>query len=118
MLRRWAGPSYQWDPAELEEFVRASRTRPGSRAVQAALWQFVLRDIPALALRRHRRVRLAVPTLLLGGEKDPVSRPVPGRRTAGAAGDLEVAVVPGWHLLPETAPGIVAAAAREHFSTC
>ena len=57
MLRRWAGPSYQWDPAELEEFVRASRTRPGSRAVQQALWQFVLRDIPALALRRHRRVR-------------------------------------------------------------
>jgi pimeloyl-ACP methyl ester carboxylesterase len=118
MLRRWAGPSYQWDPAELEEFVRASRTRPGSRAVQQALWQFVLRDIPALALRRHRRVRLAVPTLLLGGEKDPVSRPAPGRRTAGQAADLEVAVVPGWHLLPETAPRMVAAAAREHFSPC
>jgi pimeloyl-ACP methyl ester carboxylesterase len=118
MLRRWAGPSYQWDPAELEEFVRASRTPPGSRAVQQALWQFVLHDIPALALRRHRRVRLAVPTLLLGGEKDPVSRPVPGRRMAGQADDLEIAVVPGWHLLPETAPRIVAAAAREHFGPC
>ena len=65
-------------------------------------------DIPVLALRRHRRAGLAVPTLLLGGEKHPVSRPVPGRPVAGQAGDLEVAVVPGWHLLPETAPRIAA----------
>jgi pimeloyl-ACP methyl ester carboxylesterase len=117
LLRRWAGPPYRWDPAELEEFVRASGTRSGSRAIQQALWQFVLRDIPALALRRHRS-RLAVPTLILGGEKDPVSRPVPSRRMAGQADDLEIAVVPGWHLLAETAPRIVASAARAQFGTC
>jgi pimeloyl-ACP methyl ester carboxylesterase len=118
LLRHWAGRRYQWDPGALEEFVRASRTQSGSRAIQQALWQFVLRDIPALALRRHSRRRLAVPTLIVGGQKDPVSRPVPSRRMANYADDLEIAIVPGWHLLAETAPRIVAAAAREHFGRC
>ena len=118
LLRRWAGRSYQWDPADLEEFIRASRTRPGAGAIQQTLWQFVLRDIPALALGRHSRGRLSVPTLILSGQKDPVSRPAPSRLMAARADDLEIAVVAGWHLLPETAPGIVAAAAREHFGRC
>ena len=72
LLRRWAGPPYRWDPAELDEFVRASGTQSGSRAIQRSLWQFVLRDIPALVA--GGRGRLAVPTLILGGAKDPVSR--------------------------------------------
>ena len=118
LLRRWAGPPYRWDPDALEEFVRASRTRSGSQAIQQALWQFVLRDIPALALLRHSRRRLAVPTLIVGGQKDPVSRPAPSRRMTEQADDLEIAVVPGWHLLAETAPRIVAAAVREHFGRC
>jgi pimeloyl-ACP methyl ester carboxylesterase len=118
MLRQWAGPSYRWDPAELEEFVRATRTRPGSRAVQQSLWQFVLRDIPRLAMRGHRRGLLAVPTLILGGAKDPVARPAPSRRLADQAGDLEIAIVPGGHLLAETAPATVADAARAHFGKC
>ena len=118
LLRRWAGPPYRWDTDDLDEFVRVSRTRSGSRAIQQALWQFVLRDIPALALRRHSRSRLAVPTLIVGGQKDPVSRPEPSRRMARHADDLEIAVVPGWHLLAETAPRIVAAAVREHFDRC
>lgn len=118
LLRRWAGPPCRWDPDALEEFVRASRTRSGSRAIQQALWQFVLRDIPALALHRHSRGRLTVPTLIVGGQKDPVSRPVSSRRMADHADDLEIALVPGWHLLAETAPRIVAAAVREHFVRC
>jgi hypothetical protein len=32
--------------------------------------------------------------------------------------DLEIAIVPGWHLLAETAPRIVAAAVRDHFGGC
>ena len=116
LLRRWAGPPYRWDPAELGEFVRASGTRSGSRAIQRALWQFVLHDIPALVAGGHGR--LAVPTLILGGEKDPVSRPVASRRMARHVRDLEIAIVPGWHLLAETAPKIVAAAVRDHFGGC
>jgi pimeloyl-ACP methyl ester carboxylesterase len=116
LLRRWAGPPYRWDPAELDEFVRASGTRSGSRAIQRSLWQFVLRDIPALVA--GGRGRLAVPTLILGGEKDPVSRPAASRRMARHVRDLEIAIVPGWHLLAETAPRIVAAAVRDHFGGC
>lgn len=116
LLRRWAGPSYRWDPAELDEFIRASGTGSGSRAIQRSLWQFVLRDIPALVA--GGRSRLTVPTLIVGGEKDPVSRPVASRRMARHVCDLEIAIVPGWHLLPETAPRIVAAAVRDHFGGC
>jgi pimeloyl-ACP methyl ester carboxylesterase len=116
LLRRWAGPPYRWDPAELDEFIRASGTRSGSRAIQRSLWQFVLRDIPALVA--GGRGRLTVPTLILGGEKDPVSRPVASRRMARHVCDLEVVIVPGWHLLAETAPRIVAAAVRDHFGGC
>jgi len=113
LLRRWAGPSYRWDPAELDEFVRASGTVSGSRAIQRALWQFVLRDIPALVA--GGRGLLTVPTLIVGGEKDPVSRPVASRRMTRHVCNLEIAIVPGWHLLAETTPRIAAAAVRGHF---
>jgi pimeloyl-ACP methyl ester carboxylesterase len=76
----------------------------------------VLRDIPALVA--GGRSQLTVPTLIVGGEKDPVSRPVASRRMARHACDLEIAIVPGRHLLAETAPRIVAAAVRDHFGGC
>lgn len=110
-LRRWAGRRYQWDDAALEEFVRASEASQTARAIQNMLWQFVLRDIPALVLGRRGR-RLTVPTLLLAGELDPVSQGACGTRHADS---LRVEIVPGGHLLPETAPAVVAAAAVEHF---
>ncbi|MGH3284726.1 MAG: alpha/beta fold hydrolase [Streptosporangiaceae bacterium] len=110
-LRQWAGRFHHWDEAALDEFVAAAQTRQAARAIQAMLWQFVLRDIPALVLGTRAR-RLTVPTLLLAGELDPVSR---GARATRQADSLRVEVVPGAHLLPESAPGLVAAAAFEHF---
>ena len=110
-LRQWAGRFYQWDEASLEEFTEATQTRQAARAIQAMLWQFVLHDIPALARgSRRRTAKLTVPTLLLAGELDPVSR---AARTL--PDNLHVEVVPGAHLLPETAPSLVAAAALDHF---
>lgn len=110
-LRQWAGRFHNWDEAALDEFVEATQTRQAARAIQAMLWQFVLRDIPAL-VRGARARRLTVPTLLLAGELDPVSRTARATRQADS---LQVEVVPGAHLLPETAPGLVAAAAFDHF---
>jgi len=104
LLRRWAGRFYHWDEAALREFVQASRTKGQSRAIERMLWQFVLHDIPALVSGRNRHRNLAVPTRILGGELDPVCRPKAG-----------VEPVPGGHLLPETAPKLVAAAARDLF---
>ena len=111
-LRQWAGRFHRWDEAALDEFTEVSRARQAARAIQAMLWQFVLHDIPRLILGSRTAKPLTVPTLLLAGELDPVSRPAPGKPGTGS---LRVAVVPGAHLLPETAPALVAAAASEHF---
>ncbi len=115
LLRRWAGPSHRWDPATLDEFVRASTGRAAARAVQQTLWQFVLHDIPGLLSGGLRGRPLTVPTLLLGGELDPVARLDPGQDLSGHADALEIEMLPGGHLLPETAPKLVAAAARDLF---
>jgi pimeloyl-ACP methyl ester carboxylesterase len=114
LLRHWAGRNYDWDPAALEEFVQASRTRTASRAIEQALWQYVLRDIPRLVTGGPRR-RLTVPTLVVGGELDPVNRQAGGQDLTAHADSLWTETVPGGHLLPETAPRLVAAAARSQF---
>lgn len=115
LLRSWAGRAHSWDDEALGEFVRASRTREGSRAVEQNLWQFVLHDIPRLALHRLDRQRLTVPTLVLAGDRDPVTRLKPLAALPAHADRLEVRVVAGGHLLPETAPDAVTAAARDWF---
>jgi pimeloyl-ACP methyl ester carboxylesterase len=111
LLRHWAGRQYEWDPAVLAEFVEASRTRDASRAIEQSLWQYVLRDIPRLVAGGPRR-RLTVPTLVIGGKLDPVSRPA----VTGRVNELCTEIVPGGHLLPETAPRLVAAAVRKQFA--
>jgi pimeloyl-ACP methyl ester carboxylesterase len=115
LLRSWAGRAHHWDEAALEEFVRASRGKEQSRVIEQNLWQFVIHDIPRLATRRMDRERLDVPTLILTGDRDPVTRLRPMPALPEHASRLEVRVVPGGHLLPETAPDAVAAAAREWF---
>lgn len=114
LLRRWAGQSYRWDQAVLDEFVQASRSSGTSRAIEQMLWQYVLRDIPALVFG-GRGNRLTVPAMVLGGELDPVCRMAPARRLGRHADNLRIEIVPGGHLLAETAPRLVAAAARQLF---
>lgn len=118
LLRRWAGRSYRWDDAVLDEFVAAYRPRERARVIEQQMWQFVLHDIPKMARGdRYRGRRLTVPTLVLAGESDPVSRPPAPGSAAGHADDLAVLTVPrGGHLLPETAPDQIAAAARVFFA--
>jgi pimeloyl-ACP methyl ester carboxylesterase len=116
LLQMWSGRRYHWDDAVLQEFAAASATPTQAHAIQQTLWQYVLHDIPALVSGSWRRAApITVPTLLLGGELDPVSRPGPARDLTPHATDLRIELVPGAHLLPETAPRIVAAAARDHF---
>ncbi|MGF1426474.1 alpha/beta fold hydrolase [Kitasatospora sp. LaBMicrA B282] len=109
VLRHWTADPSCWEPEVLEEFVQRVRTPARSRAAEQWLWQFVLHDIPALASGRHRGQRLAVPTLMLCGDRDPVTRPT--REVEG----IDVRVVPGGHLLPQEAPEAIAEAARELF---
>lgn len=114
LLRHQVADASVWQDAELTEFAAA--TSASAHAGQAMLWQYVLRDIPALARGTWRRHRLTVPTVLLGGERDNV---IPPSLLAGAgpyADDLTVRIVPGaGHFLPQERPQAVADALGELF---
>jgi len=116
LLRRGAAGPGAWQPGEVEEFVAASRQPGSARAGEALHWQFVLHDIPGIILRRHRGLRLTVPTVIMAGDKDWM---LPPKILAGAgrhADDLRLRVVPGaGHFLPGERPAVVAEMARELF---
>ncbi|MEV0094077.1 alpha/beta hydrolase [Streptomyces sp. NPDC050738] len=99
-----------WRPSDLTEY--AESTQRSAHAGQSLFWQYVLRDIPAGFRGTHRRTRLTVPTLVLGGELDPVIPPALLQGTP-LADDLAVETVPGagGHL-PEECPDRVAEAFR------
>ena len=116
LLRHGAASPAAWQPGEVEEFVAASRQPGSARAGQALHWQFVLHDIPEIIARRHRGMRLTVPTVILAGAADwmlpPALLPGAGRH----ADDLQLRVVPGaGHFLPAERPAVVAEVARELF---
>jgi pimeloyl-ACP methyl ester carboxylesterase len=101
-----------------EDYVAAAREPGTARAGEALHRAFAVRDIPALATNRFAGLRLQVPTVLLGGEHDPVFPPALLTGADGHADDLQVRVLPGaGHWLPEQRPREVAAAARELFAT-
>ena len=67
--------------------MAASRQPGSARAGEALHWQFVLHDIPAIILRRHRGMKLTVPTVILAGAEDWM---LPPKMLAGAGRhDLE-----------------------------
>ena len=110
-----AGPATA-SPAATEEFVAAIREPARARAGEALHWQYVLHDIPAFILRRHRAARLTMPALLLAGERDPFLPPGLLDGLTPHADDATVRVIPGaGHYLAEERPNVVAAAARELF---
>lgn len=110
LLRLWAGGPDVLSDSDIAEYVEGSRQPANARAGEAMNWQFVLRDIPRLLLRRDRDTRLTVPTRILAGERDVLIRPqflTGGERHVD---DLEVTVAPGCgHLIPEQRPDLVAA---------
>ncbi|MBO0786763.1 MAG: alpha/beta hydrolase [Actinobacteria bacterium] len=116
LLRRGAAVPAAWQDGDVAEFVAASRLPGSARAGEAMHWQFVRHDIPGLILHRHRRRRLAVPTVMLAGERDWM---LPPAMLAGAgrhADDLQLRVVAGaGHFLPAERPAEVAEAARALF---
>src|SRR5215471_11788386 len=116
LLLHGAGGAGVWRYEEVEEFVTASRQPGSARAGKALHWQFVLRDIPGMILRRYSRVKLTVPTVMLAGAEDWM---LPPDLLAGAgrhADDLQLRVVPGaGHFLADECPGVVAGAAGELF---
>jgi pimeloyl-ACP methyl ester carboxylesterase len=116
LLRHGAAGPATWQPGEVEEFIAASRQPGPARAGGALHWQFVRHDIPAIITRRHRGLRLTMPTVILAGARDWM---LPPELLAGAerhADDLQLRVVPGaGHFLADENPAVVAETARELF---
>ncbi|MGW4386503.1 alpha/beta fold hydrolase [Streptomyces sp. NPDC004685] len=112
LLRRAVADPSAWRDADLAEFTEAAQS--SAHAGQAMFWQYVVRDIPAGFRGTHRRRRLTVPTVVLGGEHDPVIPPALLRGGDPNADDLTVRVVPGaGHHLHEERPELVAGALRK-----
>ncbi|MER7756463.1 alpha/beta fold hydrolase [Kitasatospora sp. NPDC097643] len=116
LLRRGVPAESPWPAEELAEYTAAGREPGAARAGERLHWGFVVRDIPRLALGRFRHRRLTVPTLVLGGDRDPVTRPALLATAGAPADDLRAEVLPGCgHFLPHERPEEVAAAARRLF---
>lgn len=112
LLRRAVADPAGWRDADLAEFTEAAQA--SAHAGQAMFWQYVVRDIPAGFRGTHRRRQPAVPTLVLGGEHDPVIPPALLRGGDPHADDLTVRVVPGaGHHLHEERPELVAEVLRK-----
>ncbi|HEV7657651.1 MAG TPA: alpha/beta hydrolase [Mycobacteriales bacterium] len=117
LLRRGLGDRAAMREPVLEEYVAAGRVPGAARAGEALHRLFTVRDIPALMLNRNAKQHLTVPTLLLGGDRDPVFPPAVLGGGQGHADDLRVEILPGaGHWLPEERPNEVAAAARALFA--
>lgn len=119
LLRHWAVDAARWDRAELDVYADVFRDPARARAGEQLYFQYVLHDILRHPRGRYRRARLAVPTLILAGERDIVIPPsVVGDGDGdgdgtGHADDLRVSVVEGGgHLLPEERPERIADEAR------
>ncbi|MBD0672279.1 alpha/beta fold hydrolase [Streptomyces sp. CBMA156] len=113
LLRRATTAGHPWPAEEIAEYTGSGSTPGAARAAERLHWGFVVRDIPHLALGGYRRRRLTVPTLLLGGEQDPVIRPSLLSPADAPADDLRAEVLPDCgHFLPHERPEAVAEAAR------
>jgi pimeloyl-ACP methyl ester carboxylesterase len=114
-MRYAVADRWRWPDPVLAEFVAA--TQRSAHAGQALMWQYVVREIPALIRGSRKRMRLTVPTVLLAGAEDPV---IPPSVLAGGekhADDLTMYVVDGaGHHLPDEAPAAVAEHARRLFA--
>ncbi|MGH4035672.1 alpha/beta fold hydrolase [Actinomycetota bacterium Odt1-20B] len=117
LMRKGAAAQEVWSPEVLEEFVSSSREPDRARAGEALHRAFALHDIARLALGRYRRLHLATPTLILGGERDFLLPPsVLTPPAEGLADDLRTEILTGCgHYAHEERPDAVAQAARELF---
>lgn len=115
LLRYAAADRAAWPAPDLEEFVQASRA--SAHAGQQVLWQVVVKDMPAM-LRQSQPTPLTVPTLILGGDRDPIVPPDLLAAADGCESSVDARVLHGCgHHLPVEAPHAVAAAARELFAS-
>jgi pimeloyl-ACP methyl ester carboxylesterase len=108
LLRHWSGDPTLWDREDLRIYTDVMRDPARSRAGEQVHAAYVWREIFGHPLGRHRKARLSVPTLIIGGERDVVIPPAVLEGGEQHADELKVVVLPGGgHLLPEEQPAAV-----------
>jgi pimeloyl-ACP methyl ester carboxylesterase len=97
-------------PAEVRKlYGRDLKASTRARATMLLYRRFVTRELPAVLAGRYRGERIAAPTLILYGEKDPILRPSLYEGHERHFDDLRTEQVPrAGHFLPEEAPELVA----------
>jgi len=103
------------DPA-VAHFAAIARDRVHARAYEALMHEYAYHEIVPTMLGRYRSYRLAVPTLMLNGTRDPFVSAAALSGYQDHADSLRIVRVDGaGHYLPEEKPELVAAAAAAFF---
>lgn len=101
-LRAWRHAG-RFTPEETETYLRQMRRPVAELATIRFDRNVVLREVPDLA-RAYRAIRLRVPTLMLNGDRDPLTAAVP-HSFRDYADDMSLELVPDCgHFIPEERP--------------
>jgi len=69
-----AGANAGFSGRDIEVYEATMGSDAGAMATTAMYRSFLLKELPAIALGRYRDARLDVPTQLIVGERDPITR--------------------------------------------
>ena len=107
-----------WDDATLHAFSDTFTEPERARAAVQMYRVFNLREVPEIARGRYAKARLKVPTLMLFGTGDAALRHELLAGYERHADDMQVEEVEGCgHFIADERPDLVAARAREFFSS-
>ena len=94
---------------DIELYEERMQGEVGARVTQAMYRTFLLRELPAIARGRYAEAHLRVPTLLVTGERDMITRHSDLRGHEGHAADMRIEELAGaGHFLPEERPAEIA----------
>jgi pimeloyl-ACP methyl ester carboxylesterase len=117
-IRRYAADPAKIGEAPLAIYTRDLKASTRARAGTLLHRTFLARELRPLLAGRYRDARLAVPTLVLYGDRDGLFSPSGYDDHDRHAEDLRLEAVAGaGHYLPEEAPQVVAERALDFFAT-
>lgn len=107
-VRRWSRKRQNLRKDVQRLYGRDLRASTRARAASLLYRTFLTRELVPVLAGRYRGERIAAPTLILHGNRDPILPPVLFKGHGRYFDDLTVEPVPGaGHLLPEEAPELV-----------
>ena len=102
---------------DLEVYASTMDSPEGAKATTALYRSFLLKELPAIALGRYQAQRLEIPTRLIVGGRDPITRPNSLAGYRSQAPLMEVERVPSaGHFLPQEEPRLIAQRAKALFA--